>query len=597
MLSHRDILYIVGLILIQLCSNATFGQRKIAKTADFYSLHTYADSLENLLLGHRTTQTLAISDSLLTIHGKVISPEVIRIKAARANAYELRYSFEDALEIYNDLIAELESHQFVYEEIALYLSLARVYESIGKPELCQQSLDRALTLIEEYDQPQHLSRYYVRSSSYQRIYGDNRDLAREYAIKGVMLGRQDKVERSVADGSLLLGILSEDIDESIKHFQAASHGFTALGDNIGAKFQDLNRAKKYLEKDDTDTALGIIEHVERYVSTIDDNVRVFYQFKIRTAQVSEMAYQQLGWSDSIVSALRQNNRYSRLFGDFVNQEKIEQLIFDNQLRLEQQKVASAERTNQLLGLGILSLLGIIGFLVALYIKNRRQKVEITQQATLLDKEHQKTEKMYRYQSTLLSEVHHRIKNNLQLIISLLTLQKAKATNSKDVDLLDMLNNRVASISLIHEQLYKTKEFDKVDLEKYVIDLVNNLKNLLLDRNLEIEHDVQDIALNLETTTPLGLIWSELISNSVKYNKDKPDLKIKLKLEQKCDHLEMHYQDNGQGYPDGTLKPKSAGMGYIIINSLSKQLAAQTFSYNEEGANYKMTFREKEISPL
>ena len=560
------------------------------------TLVEYADSLKRLLLGHRTSLTLHLADSLLELNKKVISSEVIQIKAAKANAYELLYNFEAALEIYNELTILLETHEFVEDEIDVLLSLARVYEWVDKPDLCQQSLDKAFELINSYDHPEKLSRYFVRSASYQRIFKD-REVAREYALKGVQLGEQYNVARSVADGNLILGTLTNDIEESISHFEKASSTFYALGDYIGSNFQNVNIARKHIENRNYEEALSIVEKVEKFSETIDDNQKIYYQFKIRLSSVSEKLFEAQGEKDSVIVALKQNSRYSKLLGDIINQEKINQLVFENIIRQEKDKVKYITNLNWFLAVGILCLLGILFLLTNVFLKNKKQKQEIQRQSEMIESQYHKTEQLYKYQTTLLSEVHHRIKNNLQLIISLLTLQKAKSIHEDETEMLDTLNHRISSISLIHEQLYNTKEFDKVDVELYVQDLLKNFLSLLSQDIIKIEYEIDDIQLNLETITPLGLIWSELISNSLKYNKDRSELKIFFNLVKEGDTFQMHYHDNGRGYSEGQFESNQKGMGYIIIQSLSKQLAAQIKSYNDGGAHYLMRFKEKIISAL
>jgi len=212
-------------------------------------------------------------------------------------------------------------------------------------------------------------------------------------------------------------------------------------------------------------------------------------------------------------------------------------------------------------------------------------------------EKEKTEKLYEYQSTLLSEVHHRIKNNLQLIMSLLILQKAKLGEEFDTGILDMLSHRINSISLIHEQLYNNKEFEKLDVSLYAEKLLENFNSLISEQNVNAEFEVSNFQFNLETITPLGLIWSELISNSLKYNIGKEGLKIFFKLEKSQNGYFMHYKDNGVGYPNGRFDTSKSGMGYNIIHTLARQLFAKTNNYNSDGAHFTMEFEEKQISPL
>ena len=592
-ISHITALYVI-IILQTSCISLTGQVNGRVELDDRLAL--YADSLERLMLGHKTTATLRLADSLLQAHNTLDSPEIIRVKSAKANAYELLYNFEAALEIYNEILITLESGDFIDEEIWAFLSLARVYETVGKPELCKESLDRAFHLIQAHNISDKLSRYYVRSASYQRIYKD-KSLALDYALKGVELGKQDGVARSVADGNILLGALTDDFDQAIEHFQIASQGFEELGDLIGAGFQDLNVVRKYVGRGEFGIASDLLREIEEYADTITDNERVYYQFQIFIWRIKELIYERLGKKDSVIIALRQHNKFSELFGSLTSQEEIDQLIFDNTLRQEKEKLEVAKRNTRILGGGVIGLVALLGFISAFYINNRRQKQKIEDQSKIIKTQYREVEKMYNYQSTLLSEVHHRIKNNLQLIISLLVLQKSKSNDTEDRSMFDTLNARVSSISLIHERLYNTKEFDKVDVGSYLEDLLRNFSSLISRNKTKIEYQVDNLELNLETITPLGLIWSELLSNSIKYNSQSKDLTISLRLVKEGDMYDMYYFDTGVGFPEGRLTANSEGMGATIIESLARQLAGEIKSFNDNGAHYYMRFKEKTVSPL
>ena len=179
----------------------------------------------------------------------------------------------------------------------------------------------------------------------------------------------------------------------------------------------------------------------------------------------------------------------------------------------------------------------------------------------------------------------------------MTLQKAKMDNDSEQTFLNVLSRRINSIALIHDQLYSLKEFEKIDVGLYSDALLKNLITLSPENDVQIEHKVDDIRLNLETITPLGLIWSELISNSLKYNRNKTGLKIYFDLKKDARTFFMHYRDNGAGYPEGKFVGNTQGIGHTIIHSLSRQLAAKTETYNSDGAHFTMTFEEKKISAV
>lgn len=594
---NRNRYLAIFFLFLNFLSTSVVGQM-ISESDDCTSpqLEIYADSLDILNLAYQPIPVLLLSDSLFQQYGNLDCPTIIRMKTARANAYELLYNFEAALEIYNDILNTVIKNKFIEEEIAIRLSLARLYETISRPELCIENLNKAKALIDEHGYTRQLSRYYIRSSSYQRIFKD-KALAIKFAEKAIQLGQKDSVARSVADGNLLLGLLTEDFEKAIQYSNRASKLFFELGDYKGGMAQQMNVAIRYLRRGAFEEALTIIDSVETYTDGLVDNDKIYYSFKTRIAKIKADIFEQTGDKDQLVTALKNNNEYSRLFGFLVNQEHINQLLIDNSVRLEKEKVAAANRRNRLLFIGLIGLLGIIILLSRLFYLNTTKKNKIEEQSLTISKQYQELEQLYNYQSTLLREVHHRIKNNLQLIISLLTLQKAKLENVKDADMLDMLCYRINSISLIHEQLYNSKEFDKIDVGFYIENLLKNFNALLSEQNVDIEHKVDNIQLNLDTITPLGLIWSELISNSLKYNQQKDGLKIYFDLIKKEKVYAMHYYDNGNGYPNGQFSANKKGMGFTIISSLSRQLSTTPYIYNSDGAHFTLAFKEKTISPL
>lgn len=570
--------------------------QSISRNCAEIQLEVYADSLTNLLLAYQPIQVLQISDSLFQKYGSLNCSVIVRMKSARGNAYELLYDFETALEIYNDILKIAIKNQFLEDEVAIRLSLARVHETISRPELCIENLDKAKELIDAHGFIRQLSRYYIRYSSYQRIYKD-KILAKELAAKAIVLGKEHGVARSVADGNLLMGVMAENFEEGVQYSKQASKLFFELGDFKGGMAQQMNVAKMYLRRGAYDKTLEIVNTVDAYAEGIINNDKVFYSFKMSIAKIRADVFERIGDKDNLITSLKNYNEYSQLFGFLVNQEHVNQLLLENAISKEKEKVEVANKQNRLLFIGLFGLGGIILLLSRLYLLNVARKNKIQEQTLTITKQYDELEELYNYQSTLLSEVHHRIKNNLQLIISLLTLQKAKLLNGIDAGVLDMLCYRINSIALIHEQLYNSKEFDKVDVGLYVNDLQKNFMSLLSEKNVIIGHKVDKIQLNLDTITPLGLIWAELISNSLKYNQHAEKLNIYFDLIRKGDVYTMHYYDNGMGYPNGKFSANEVGMGFTIIHSLSRQLSAESKAYNSAGAHFTMEFKEKIISPL
>ncbi len=118
---------------------------------------------------------------------------------------------------------------------------------------------------------------------------------------------------------------------------------------------------------------------------------------------------------------------------------------------------------------------------------------------------------------LLREIHHRVKNNMQIISSLLSLQMTHLDNGEAVDLLKESQNRVRSMAIIHDKLYQSNDFTKINLTEYIKSLVNGLfYSYSIEDHINSSIDVDDVLLNIETAVPFGLILNELISNSLKH---------------------------------------------------------------------------------
>lgn len=169
--------------------------------------------------------------------------------------------------------------------------------------------------------------------------------------------------------------------------------------------------------------------------------------------------------------------------------------------------------------------------------------------------------------TLLKEVHHRVKNNLQMITSLLNMQQRRLSENAAKHALNLTKNRVKSISLIHEHLYKHDDFSTINLADYVEELTFMLIESLYRGPKKIKTDTQatNLQVDIETAIPIGLILNELITNSIKYafqEHDDPQLSISVALIN--DFLELNVVDNGNGLQE---EKKTTGFGSTIINSL------------------------------
>lgn len=199
--------------------------------------------------------------------------------------------------------------------------------------------------------------------------------------------------------------------------------------------------------------------------------------------------------------------------------------------------------------------------------------------------------------TLLKEVHHRVKNNLQTVSSLLSLQSRTITDPKISSIIKSSQNRVVSMAMVHEMLYKRDDYlSKIELRPYVKELCDYLVRSIRGSNdrVKVKLDIDDMKLSIDTVIPLGLIINETITNALKYGitedyKGRIQVSVK-KIGEK--RYEMFLGDNGIGYPEDVDPKNITSLGLKLIYNLSRQLRGSiTRDYAQSGTYYRIEFEE------
>ncbi len=183
----------------------------------------------------------------------------------------------------------------------------------------------------------------------------------------------------------------------------------------------------------------------------------------------------------------------------------------------------------------------------------------------------------REKEALLREIHHRVKNNLQIVSSLLSLQADKFQNQYDRDLFTESQGRIKAMAQVHERLYNSSDFSFISAGDYVRDLIKEISNTWYNEDLyiNIEIDAPEVSFELDKAVSIGLIMNELITNAYKYafsGGQENFLRIHIEQSDRLG-LVLSVSDNGKGMPDGFDPEKSGGMGFTIIRALCDQLRA------------------------
>lgn len=196
------------------------------------------------------------------------------------------------------------------------------------------------------------------------------------------------------------------------------------------------------------------------------------------------------------------------------------------------------------------------------------------------------------QEILLKEIHHRVKNNLQVISSLISLQTHTVDDDSALSVLHESKRRIEAIALIHQKLYQDKRVNKVDFKSYLEDLLSSQARELIILKTDLTCP-DDIELDLDIALPLGLILSELISNSIKHAySDVLEPSINIVVKGVEPEYEITLRDNGVGLPEDFNFESNDSLGMEIIDALIGQINAQIHAENRNGACFVISFKNK-----
>jgi two-component sensor histidine kinase len=198
---------------------------------------------------------------------------------------------------------------------------------------------------------------------------------------------------------------------------------------------------------------------------------------------------------------------------------------------------------------------------------------------------------------LLKEIHHRVKNNLQVISSLLYLQSKHSRDEATLEMFLESQQRVRSMALVHERLYQTENLARVDCAEYVRDLASYLRHSygMASGPVKLEVDVANVSLAIDTAVPFGLIVNELTSNALKHafpHGQGGEVLIQL-TEGEDGQCSLVISDNGTGLPNGLDFRNTKSLGLQLVKTLTKQLGGTIELDRGNGTAFSITFPDPE----
>ncbi len=539
-----------------------------------------------------------VQDSLLPLKNSEV-----RNKINICEVLKLKGDYLKAIEIAQNALVICLKHKTYGFKASLYNLLGDLYFEIKDFEKAKENYLQAInSSIKNYN-INRLSVSYENMAKYE-IEMKNYNLAIDYLNKSYEIGNNSKNNSII--GRVLWKIA--------KVYSIENKNDLAI-EKINKSIQALSSKYDHLELENALKVKGVIfNSLKEYSKSIDICSIALNSNKLAKNKTNEMeiykclydSYKNLNDSKNALIYLEKYNHLKDSLLNFTVSRKITQLEFQTKydtkiltdslmnfnkisdLNLQHQK----ENTISLLII-ISSFLGGI-FSLYLYLVHKKNANNLKVKNQLIENQKNEINNALNQKEILLKEIHHRVKNNLQIILSLLELQSN--LDSKTLDVLKESQSRVKTMSLIHQKLYQTDNLAVIDMNEYILELCQYLNSIFLDKNMvDFTLSTSNIKLDIDTAIPLGLILNELISNSLKYAfKDiiSPEIKIIL-IEKQRGKYELICSDNGIGFDTKEVK-NFTSLGLKLVKRLTDQLFGELKIENENGMKFTIDFLSTEL---
>lgn len=410
-----------------------------------------------------------------------------------------------------------------------------------------------------------------------------------------------------AENNSALGMIYfrlKEYKKSETYYQAALQDFISLNDKSGIAKTKVSLGRTYFKQNKTRQALqynqeGLdlaknTKHLEWQKEGYKDRSDMFLkQSKYKEAYENHVLFKQI--NDSMFNA-SEEKKITELQMQYTfdkAQEQNKNAQFQKILKLNNE--ASRLRFIKNSALLVASLFLILsGFILYNFLKVKKQRKVIALQQQELKLQNGLIQEALFEKEVLLKEIHHRVKNNLQIISSLLNIQAQNITDRNVLDSIKEGQSRVQVMSLIHQNLYQSKELDAIHIEEYIKQLTFYLNEMFNSATQKVVIDViaPDLYFDIDTAIPLGLIVNELVSNAFKYAfLEKENRSIAISIEAIDDlNYQMQISDNGVGLPQHFKIGNSNSLGLKLVSILSRQLRGSVTYSSEKGTTFTITFK-------
>ncbi|MEM7374754.1 MAG: sensor histidine kinase [Bacteroidota bacterium] len=479
-----------------------------------------------------------------------------------------------------------------YNNWGVYSDMARVYQTIGEDEMRNLYHKKAYQLTKEKQirMDHGFVLYYLLLYAYkdgrfadyatymeeyrqftQREDGTNNSLIHPFYFADKEETNEEKLEKA-------LSILKEQI--RMKHTQSVMNTYSDLA-NLKHEMGDYEGALSYALK-----GIKIVRDIRQpyfetgFLAQVSENYEQLGNYK-ESLRYHKMSVQ---LNDSLhVKEAQKNFQEMRVKYETEKQEK--------ELAASQFALEKASINNRALTLTA-SLIGVLAVIALyfLYFKSKTNRLLEQKNTTIA---HSLEEK-----ETLLREIHHRVKNNLQVVSSLLSLQSDSITDAEARQAFQEGQDRVYSMTLIHQNLYQTDNLTSMDIKDYIEKLADSLFHSynIRQEHIQLSIEAEPLLIDVDTLIPIGLILNELLSNALKHafpSGEEGQIDVIFKQEQEA--LLLAVKDDGVGIPESKLTDHSNSFGMTLIKSFAKKLGAELTTDTQVGTTLSLRIHNYQLA--
>jgi two-component system, sensor histidine kinase PdtaS len=461
-------------------------------------------------------------------------------------AYYLQYQYDNALKYYDKSIELYKKTTNKKDLAGVYINQGISYTYVKKMDLAEINYNEALKIYQEINYEPGFAPAY---NSLAKIYYAKKEYAK--AISYYKLAEQYSLK-------------SNNKYHLITNYNSLAMCYKEL--------KEYETAKTYSEKSITiSKEVGSVERELFCHETMADIL--FSMGDYKNAYTSFQNYASL--KDTLFNQDK-NDAIAEMQAKF-DVEKNEQKVKEIEL---QKKIDDEANTKQQLLLIVVIVIILISLVFTILLFRNKQKVN-----SLLEQKNAAIQANLEQKEVMMSEIHHRVKNNLQMVSSILDLQARDLTDEKSMRVIEDSLSRINAISLIHQRLYQSDNIRGIKINTYLqelaFDILKNFSSSVTTKPIQLTCKVDDLNMDLESAIPIGLITAELIINACKYaftSIEKPEITITLNKQQEA--LVLIVTDNGVG-KEASINESGTSFGTKLIKSLSRKLRAEIIENTSE----------------